>query len=152
MNSQSWAVALLGACLMAALTMSGCKSGESAPAKGDPAAIYGGWTLDWLEGKEVAPMLPAGGKAPNMTITSDGKVTGFGGVNRFSGTLDRARLADGGFTLGPVAATKMAGTPQAMELEGGYFAALDKATSYTVSAKGLSLLDGRGEVLHFSKR
>jgi heat shock protein HslJ len=76
---------------------------------------------------------------------ADGKISGSGGVNSYSG----------GYTTGPgntiqisqPASTMMAGPDALMAQETAYFAAIQKAATYQVDSKNLTLLDKDGKTL-----
>jgi heat shock protein HslJ len=87
-----------------------------------------------------------GGDGQTLTL-EDGRAHGSGGVNRFAGeyTIDGDRLA-----LGPLAATRMAGPPEANRAELAFFAALERAARVTVAGGRLVLADADGaELLRF---
>jgi heat shock protein HslJ len=117
--------------------------------------VVGDWNLTSLMGKDIAPVLqqPGVSSEPTMTIADDGNISGFAGVNRYFSSLDFSRLAAGDFSLSPAGATKMAGTPEANQLENDFFAALNKVTGLDSSKLGegvLSLLgEGGQELLRF---
>lgn len=121
---------LLG--LGSALAAAGCAAPSPTAAAGDPA---GTWTLVELGGEAVA----APGRAPSLTIDADGGLSGFAGVNRFHGELDAERLRAGAFAAGPLAATRMAGPPEAMELETRFLRALGEADGMRVEGEALVL-------------
>jgi heat shock protein HslJ len=132
------------------LIFTGCQA--SGRGSKDPmAALSGEWTLDWMQG--TGPVAPSTGRpAPSITIAPDGKVTGFTGVNRMSSSLDIARAAKGEFAMGPVASTRMAGPPEAMQLETGLLGALQRATRYRIDGDHLVLSDASEEVLRLARR
>ncbi|MFM7808995.1 MAG: META domain-containing protein [Planctomycetota bacterium] len=109
----------------------------------EPAKLLGGeWVCVTVGGDA------AGGKhAPTITFGDDGQVTGFAGVNRFSGPYTSAR---GTVHFGALAATKMAGDPQRMALEKRVFDALGKADGFSVQAGLLRLKQGDQVVAEFS--
>ena len=87
------------------------------------------------------------GGAGQTLAFEDGRVHGSGGVNRFAGeyALDGDRLS-----LGPLAATRMAGPPEANQAELEFFAALERAVLLTVADGVLALADADGaELLRF---
>ena len=110
----------------------------------EPSKLLGGeWVCVMLGGDA------AGGKqAPTITFGDDGRVTGFSGVNRFSGPYTSAR---GTVRFGTLAATKMAGDPQRMALERRVFDALAKADSFSVQAGLLRLKQGNLLLAEFSR-
>jgi|Tabmets5t2r1_1033131.scaffolds.fasta_scaffold01094_5 heat shock protein HslJ len=82
----------------------------------------------------------AGGEGQAL-VFEDGRIAGFGGVNRYAGeyTLEGEELR-----LGPLAVTRMAGPPEAMESERRYLDALGRAARAAVDEGTLVLADGDG--------
>jgi heat shock protein HslJ len=84
-------------------------------------------------------------EAARMTanFTADGRMTGFGGCNGFGGsyTLDGTSMH-----IGPVTATRKACIePEGLgELEGWYFAALERVATWSLHEGRLQLRDGDG--------
>lgn len=113
------------------------------PASHEPPGTRSGDRLD-----DPAPE----GKLPSLSFASDGKVSGFTGVNRLTSSLDPARLAKGDFSLAPAATTRMAGAPQAMSVESQFTSLLHQATQFKLDGNKLSLLDKGNELLGFVKR
>jgi len=90
-------------------------------------SIWGDWELQRIQG--------AGIKTPHpitMTISANGGVSGFAGVNRYTATLDLARLPRGGFKLGPIVTTRMAGPDELMFVEDVFTTAIEKDASFLV--------------------
>ena len=83
----------------------------------------------------------AGIDPPTLAV-ADGQVSGFAGVNRLAGRL----AGEGELLFGPLATTRMAGPPPAMELETRYLAALQQATGWRIE-DGRLLLQVGGETL-----
>lgn len=127
----------------------GCSSTSPGGMPVSIADIRGDWILTRISGKPIQP--PASGRLPSLKLESDGKVSGFAGVNRLASSVDVAGLARGEFKLKPAAVTKMAGPPDAMKIENDYLAALNKVTTSKMDASELSLGDGAGELLRFSR-
>jgi lactoylglutathione lyase len=89
-----------------------------------------------------------GGEGQTL-VFEDGRIAGFGGVNRYAGeyTLDGEEL-----TLGPLAVTRMAGPPEAMASERRYLDALGRTARAAVEEGTLVLADGDGnELLRFAQ-
>ena len=97
-----------------------------------------------LEGVEWTLVEGAG-----QTLHLDGgQAAGSGGCNRFAGgyALDGDRL-----TFQPLASTRMACTPEAMQSESAYFAALARTEHASLADGELVLADPAGlEVLRFA--
>lgn len=138
-------------CIMTALaafsvsSMGGCEQTHKATTGQGVSALVGEWTLDSIEGGDVGEKLPPGARRPSITIDAEGRVTGFGGVNRLSGSLDTAAAPRGEFKLGPLISTKMAGPPEAMELENRFMRLLDEAGTFELSGDSLVVWnEGKG--------
>lgn len=128
----------------------GCES-TGGSARTPLESTIGDWTLTQLAGDDGA-RLPANETArPTLSIDGDGLVSGFSGVNRYTGSLSLDALAQGQFSLGPVATTRMAGPPEAMDLESQFLETLSRVDAYGVEGDVL-VLEGAGEgLLHFLK-
>jgi len=110
---------------------------------GEPPAVAGTqWRLAWW---------PVDGLDPReFTITlrfEDGRLGGTAAVNSYGGPY--ALAADGGFRVGDLAVTGMAGPPRAMRAEAAYLRLLRAARVLLLSADGgeLVLRDGGGRDL-----
>ena len=90
------------------------------------------WTLVEMDGQPV----PAGVEAPLIHVERE-SVRGFAGCNRFNATVKESK--PGEIEVGPVAGTKMACPPPAMELEQAFLAQLGKVRRYTFVAGQLAL-------------
>jgi heat shock protein HslJ len=97
------------------------------------------WNLIEVAGAKVSE-----GRA-GLILKNDLSVNGSGGVNRFAGkyTLENPDK----LTFLPLAATKMAGLPPAMQTEDNFFKALDQTRSYKITSSKLSLLGENGKNL-----
>jgi len=104
--------------------------------------LVGAWILVTVDGEPV----PEVGKQPTMEISEDGTVSGVGGVNRFNTQVE---VVDGRLSFGPTAATKMAGPPEAMDLESVFFARLGTVLNYETDGETLRLWAGDNEALVF---
>jgi heat shock protein HslJ len=122
-------------------------------APADTAAIEGQWNLVALGGKPVgdADALEAMGvrRTPHMVIADDGAAAGFAGVNRYSTRLTVGLGGEASFA--PGVSTKMAGPPQAMELERRFLMDLNRVDSVRAGGGRLVFLSGGAEVLSFVK-
>lgn len=79
-----------------------------------------------------------------IQIGFDGKVEGWTGCNRFTGT---AEMDAGELVLGPIAVTEMAClAPDKMKREAAWLKALGEARGFVVSPEGLWLLREDGSV------
>ena len=144
---------LWGICsgLMLALLLPGCAACPKAGDCGSSAdAIFGGWTLVSVGGDPIDKTLGEGMQPPDMRVSDDGSISGFAGVNRFSGRLDLGLAATGGFSSGPFAVTRMAGPPEAMELESRVLTALQEADRFLATADRLTLTKGDAVLLVYT--
>jgi len=111
---------------------------------GKPPVIAGSLEGEW----QIADLNGGGPVAQSRLMFDPGdqgtsRISGTAGCNRFSGhwKQDGATLQ-----LGPMAATRMACPPPAMEIEQRVLALLEAATSVTYTADGAAILatpDGR---------
>jgi len=110
-----------------------------------PSAIGGvEWTLAVLDGQPLAP----GVKAPTLTMT-DGRAGGFGGCNRYSGSV--TKTGPGKLAFGALVSTRMACPDALMSLEDGFLNKLGHVTDYAFQDGWLVLSwqdgSGRGDLL-----
>lgn len=106
------------------------------------AALLAGpeWTVVEIDG---AP-LPAGAKPPTL-IVEDGRISGFGGCNSYTGPIKET--APGQVAIGPLAGTMMACPPPASQVEDAFLKVLGKATQYTFLARRLMVSGVDGETM-----
>ena len=116
------------------------------------SSLYGDWLLTRIGGPGGEEIAAESSKPPSLTIAEDGRVTGFSGVNRYAGTTDPAALREGKLALTPLASTRMAGPPAAMDLERRFLAAFEQAKSCRIDGGALLLaaVDGK-ELLAFRR-
>jgi len=95
------------------------------------------WELYELKGAAVD-----GDKRPTLKFEG-GRVDGFGGINRLSGSYNQTQ---GSLTFGPLRATRMGGPPGAMQLEGQFSNILSQVDRFKIQDGSLVLL-GNNEVL-----
>lgn len=93
------------------LVLLGCHSSPSAPDDAPPP--FGGWVITELAEAD----LDALARAPQVAIGADGTLSGFSGVNRFSGKVNVRELRRGHLVTTPLVTTRMAGTTPAMDAE-----------------------------------
>ncbi|MFO0836012.1 MAG: META domain-containing protein [Phycisphaerales bacterium] len=103
------------------------------------ASLVGAWRLVSLNGQDITPRLASLSKPPTISFAADAGISGFAGVNRFTGRLDKSGLGGGAFKTSPLAMTRMAGPPDAMQIEGEFATALSKATAFTLEGDRLEL-------------
>lgn len=93
----------------------------------------GSWRIRELPGADLSTV----SKVPTLVIDEDGEASGTSGVNTFNATVETD--ASGAIRFAELIYTEMAGSPEAMAVEGVFFRAL-------ASADGASLRDGRLEL------
>jgi heat shock protein HslJ len=137
-------IAAVGLVALGALAGPGCSSGDdSGGGAGDGATLEGKtWKATEIAG--VSAVLTEKGVEVTAVFAA-GELSGSGGVNRYTATYETP--SDGEIEISQPAATLMAGPPKAMAQEEAYFAALAKATRYTVTADALTLTDDEGATL-----
>ncbi|CAH1674550.1 Membrane-bound inhibitor of C-type lysozyme [Hyphomicrobiales bacterium] len=106
-------------------------------------------SADALTGQWLAEDIGGGGVVDRIQTTlafgGDGKVTGSGGCNHFTG---KAEIGADTLSIGPLASTRMACPPAVMGQEQKFFNALQGVKSWTVDGNGkLSLRDAGGKQL-----
>ena len=131
-------IVAVGLVTLVSLVSSGCSSGAD-----NSKALEGKvWKATEIAG--VTTVLT--GKGTEVTAAfAAGKVSGSGGVNRYTATYETQ--SGDKITISQPAATLMAGSPEAMAQEQAYFAALTKATKFVVTADSLTLTDDQGATL-----
>lgn len=82
-------------------------------------------------------------REPHLTLTADGRVSGFDGCNRFAGSY---QVAGGSIAFSQMASTKMA-CLDGMEHERAFADALGRARSFTITGIHLELTDADGALL-----
>ena len=107
---------------------------------------------EWmLVGLDDRP-LPAGARPPTL-LFGDARVSGFGGCNRYTGTVAAKR--PGTLSVGPLATTKMACAGPATDVEDRYLAALAAVSQCALVAGRLQLsgtVEGASRTLTFERR
>lgn len=122
----------------------------AAPAPNAPAASTGlplagtEWQCLTIAGAPVKDPQP-----PTLAFGADGRASGFAGVNRYGGSWTAA--AGNALKLGPMAATRMAGPPERMDLEQRFLAALEGVDAATVQGPTLALRRGTTVTATFGK-
>jgi heat shock protein HslJ len=97
---------------------------------------------EWRPSFISAAELPAGIKM-EVAFQPDGKITGFGGCNRFFGGYT---LSGSHIKIGPLASTRK-GCPGLLRLETAFFARLQAAASFEQTETTLVLFDAAGNTL-----
>lgn len=91
---------------------------------------------DWVLVEMDRTPVARSGRPPTLLVQYD-KVVGFGGCNRYTGTLKET--SPGTISVGPLASTKMACPAAEMELENKFTSRMNKVTGYTFLAGQLAL-------------
>jgi heat shock protein HslJ len=134
-------IALTAAACM--LVLVGCAA--ETPMTSKPAVPLEGtyWKLVEAGGKTPGDVPRA--REPHMLIDAgQQRVTGSGGVNRFTGGFQASGTS---LSFSAVASTRMAGPPPLMELEDAYFKALGATAARRISGDTLELLDAGGKTV-----
>jgi len=130
------------------LPLSGCSS--SADSSSDPAQTLDNLSWRLVELHNQPPSGTDASSTPTLLFDTTAKrVSGFSGVNRFSGpyTLTGTQLS-----FGSLISTRMAGPPDAMNLESDYLKALASVTEWSVVEGQLVVLNtDKAIVLRFEK-
>ena len=74
----------------------------------------------------------------------DGSITGHGGCNRFSGSLEKS---DSGIAVGQLASTRMACSDEIMNRELAFMEAVQQTTDFSSEGNRANLFDSNGNVL-----
>jgi putative lipoprotein len=101
----------------------------------DQPQLTGDWKLVKLGDEEVKAAEP-----PTLSVSEDGKVSGFAGVNRFFGGLAENNPAKEKTLFGPLGMTRKAGPPEQSKLEFAYTTALAEVNKFTIEKDSLTLL------------
>lgn len=116
--------------------------GESCGARMTTVELAGvDWKLTRLGDMAVVVAEPR--RQPSLTLTADGRVSGFDGCNRFAGSY---HVTGGSIAFSQMASTKMA-CLDGMEHERAFADALGRARSFTITGTQLELADTDGALL-----
>ena len=113
----------------------------SLAACGGSSALAGTWALSSVTGA-AGITLPTGGRI-EITFTSDGKVSGQGACNSYSGSYT---VNGQTIVFSPLASTQKACAAPLMAIDTAYFAALQVMTSWQISGSNLTLTGSGGKV------
>src|SRR5262245_58259750 len=102
---------------------------------------FGNWLAEDIAGGGVMDRLRT-----TMELAPDGRVTGFGGCNRFMG---RAEIPGERTSFKPLASTRKACSPAVMEEGAKFHGAIEAKATWEVDAaqQKLSLFDGAGRIV-----
>ena len=104
---------------------------------------------EMLEGSEWEMIGESGPKPRFISFAGSGRLFGFGGCNRFTGTYEQH---DGHLTISPLAATRMACADDVMKKEQEFFDMLAKVRSVKVDHTLILFLDESGSDLKAMSR
>jgi copper homeostasis protein (lipoprotein) len=117
--------------------------GETCGARGSVSALEDTYLKLTRLGDQPAPDLE-GRREPHVVLHSeDGRVSGTGGCNQFSGGY---KIEGQKITFGPMATTKMA-CLESKDVDLALMTALEKATSFRKTAHHVELLDADGAMV-----
>lgn len=120
------------------------------PACASSAKLAGTWTLESMEANAGNPPLPPPGRTrPTVTFepvdkSGQGKVTGFGGVNRFFGNYS---VSGGSLAVGSLGASRMAGPTELMTMEKIFLGVLQSAREWKIEKSTLEITGGAGKAV-----
>ncbi len=121
------------------LFAAGLIAAGQAMADAPPDGPFGQWRVEAIDGE------PASAKAEvTIAIGTDGRATGSGGCNRFTGSV---KVEGDAISFGPAAATRMMCEPEISNQEARFFQTLEKIRSWTWDGPRLTLLDGAGKTV-----
>ena len=124
----------------------GCCRVPASAASSQPSPEGETWRLASLTG--LSPDALAASATPVTARFEGGRVAGFSGCNRFTGSYT---TEEGRVTIGQLAGTMMACEPAAMVIEKAFKQAFSGALRHAVSGDQLSLTSDSGTVLTFAK-
>lgn len=101
------------------------------------------WVLERIQGKVLDKAY-----SPTLSLSKDGKVSGFAGCNRFGGSFSEQ---DGQLTFSKLFSTRRACAQEKMELEQRYLSVLGQVTDFQVNENELVLTTEGSEKLFFKR-
>jgi heat shock protein HslJ len=134
-------LAMLTRCTAAPKAVDPAAEARAAKAAAAPGLVGTSWNCLTIGTTKVNGPHP-----PSLAFGTDGRASGFGGVNRYGGPWE---MKDGALHFGDMSCTRMAGTPERMELETRYLAALARASVARLDGHVLTLGDATGPLLTF---
>lgn len=120
------------------LVLSGCGQDHSNLL---PPLLGQEWLLSDMEGRPV--QLVDGLGQPTLVLIA-GQASGISGINHFIGSYD---LDGANLTFGSMAGTRMAGPPEAMEIEQAYLSGFEEIVTWVISDRQLILFDLSGRAV-----
>lgn len=106
-----------------------------------PALAGSSWLVTGYNNGKQAVVTPVAGSNLTLKFGTDNTVSGSGGVNTFNGPFESSTAT---ISIGPLAATKMAGSEQLMAQEQQYLSALQAASEWEISNGSLTLRNDQG--------
>ncbi len=136
----------IGIGMIVAAVLAGCSLVQPSSALSPKVDLRGGtWVAEDIDGAGVVDNAQS-----TMVFGNDGRVSGRGGCNQYSGTVE---LKGASLILSQLISTKMACAPALMDQETRFLAALQAARSYKMNEDNeLVLSDATGKPrLRFSR-
>ena len=155
MTMRTWTAKLFVVFATALLSACAVPGKDSGPAMVTPANLDRLVNHEWLlknitvESQRVIMHVDA---TQTLQFGPDGRVMGYGGVNRFAGTYKFSPEGVLSFPAPGLVSTRMAGPPEIMEKERAFLKGLAKCTRVIVAKDGLQMQSEDGAtVLVFEK-
>ncbi len=124
--------------LAAALTLTACSLTQPSSPSTPKVDLTGGtWQVRNINGAAVGDEAKS-----TLQFGNDGRVSGRGGCNGYSGTVE---ISGASMIIGQLISTKMACAPPAMNQETDFLAALQATRSYRMDGMTLVLSDATGK-------
>lgn len=142
---------LLAIVMVVAVLLGGCSVIPDGGASRALASPIGDWVLWQLEGEAAEVAVPRTAKTPTLRIAEDGQISGTGGVNQYTGSINVGELGQGVFQTGPLASTRMMGASQAMALERRFLDLMQQAERFECDGRTLTLRGERNTLLRFER-
>lgn len=102
------------------------------------------WVVEEVVDQSARRPLPADVRPPTLRFGDDGRMAGFAGCNRLTGTIE---IGDATITFGPLALTRMLCGPAEMEVEAAVTRVLVGEVRYRIEADELRLDGPTGALL-----
>ena len=99
------------------------------------------WVVTGYNNGKQAVTSPAVDSTLTVAFGTDAQIGGNGGVNTFSGPFDSGQTS---VKIGPLASTRMAGSPELMAQEAAYLTALQNSTTWEIQSGTLTMRDASG--------
>jgi putative lipoprotein len=121
------------------LVFAGCAIANQSTPEPSKGLVDTAWVVTSISGQAVVPDAP-----PTMAFGADGRVSGTGGCNQYSGPYE---IDGAGIQFGDLASTLMLceGAPGTQET--AFFAALDGANAWRIGDDGTLEIAGAGSII-----